>query len=186
MHLLVASLIVVATASTVAAPVAPQSPYNPTADAKAQIAAALKAAKEDGIHVLLNFGSNADGASQDLAAARRSKELGRFFSTEYRVVNIDVGEDRNVDVARTYGVTLAAGSLPVLAVLDGDGKVLARTSASAFRSDADPKFDTAKMAAFLTTHQPPPAPDAEPMLAEALKRAKAESKTLFVWFSAPW
>ena len=187
MHRLVASLIVVATASAAFAQPVPPAPYNPTADANAQVAAALKLAKEDGIHVLLTFGTNTDDASQAFAVARRSKELSQFFSTEFKVVNIEVGENRNHDVARNYGVTLTAGSLPMLAVLDADGKVLARQSASAFRSDGAAKaFDTAKIGAFLTTHRPPPAPDADPVLADALQRAKSEGKTLFVWFSAPW
>lgn len=167
---------------------APPPLYSPTADAKAQIAAALKSAKEDGIRVLVNWGANDDEPSKAFAAARRNSDLSRFFADEYKAVNVDVGRvDRNLDIAQKYGVTLAAGDLPALAVLDADGNVLARASSAAFRSDGDPSaFDPAKIAAFLTKHQAPPAPDAEPLLEAALKQAKGEGKSLFVWFSAPW
>lgn len=167
---------------------APPPPYNPQADARAQIAAALKAAGEDGIRVLLNFGANDDEPSKAFAAARRNRDLTTFFSDEYRSVNVDVGAlDRNLDVAKTYGVTLKAGDLPALAVLDAGGKVLARASAASLRSDTDPAaFDPAKIAAFLRSNQPPPAPDAQPLFDAAMKQASAQEKTLFVWFSAPW
>jgi hypothetical protein len=167
---------------------APPPPYNPTADVKAQIAAALKSAKDDGIRVLVNFGSNDDESSKAFAVARGSRGLSTFFGSEYKVVNVDVGQaNKNLDVAQAYGVTMSATTLPALAVLDADGKVLARTSGTAFRSDADPAVhDPAKLAAFLTKHQAPPAPDAEPVLQAALKQAKADGKSLIVWFSAPW
>jgi thioredoxin 1 len=174
------------------AAIQPQRPapplYNPTADAKAQIATALKSAKEDGIRVLVNWGANDDEPSKAFAAARRNRELSLFFADEYKVVNVDVGKlDKNLDVAQSYGVTLKAGSLPALAVLDADGNVLARTTGGAFLAEADPaSYDVAKLAAFLTKHQAPPAPDAEPVFAAALKQAKADGKSLFVWFSAPW
>ena len=167
---------------------APPPLYNPAADPLAQIAAALKSAKEDGIRVLINFGSNDDEASKAFAAARRNRELSPFFAHEYNGVNVDVGRlERNLDVARSYGVTLNAGDLPALVVLDADSKVLARASGAAFRSDADPAaHDPSKIAAFLKTHQAPPPPDAQPVFDAALQQATREGKTLFVWFSAPW
>lgn len=170
-------------------PVPPPPPlYNPTADPTAQIAAALKSAKEDGIRVLITFGSNDDESSKAFAAARRSRDMGRLFADEYKLVNVDVGQlDKNMDVAATYGVTPNAGDLPALAVLDAAGNVLARASGRAFRSEGDPAaHDPAKIAAFLETHQAPPPPDAEPVYDAALQQAKREGKTLFVWFSAPW
>lgn len=203
MHPLVASLVLAVAASAAAvqqappqpgppaqaARPAPPPPYNPAADARAQIASALKSAKDDGIRVLVNWGSNEDEASTAFAAARRNnRDLSPFFSTEYKLVHVDVGNlDKNLDVAKTYGVTLQAGALPMLAVLDGDGNVLARTSASAFRSTADPAaFDPASIGAFLAKHQAPAPADADPVLQAAVKQAKREGKTLFVWFSAPW
>jgi protein disulfide-isomerase len=200
MLVLFASLILVVQAggqstppATPAPPAAAQRPapppiYSSQADARAQIDAALKFAKEDGIRVLVNFGAYDDDASKAFAGARRDRELSKFFSDEYRTVNVDVGRlDRNLDVAQSFGVTLKPGELPVLIVLDADGKVLTRTSGAAFRSDSDATvYDPVKIAAFLKASQAPPAPDAQPLFDAALQKAKSEGKTLFVWFSAPW
>ncbi len=196
---LIASLVLGALPGAQAAPPPPPRPpvvqrpappplYNPAADPRAQIDAALKSAKEDGIRVLINFGSNDDEASKAFAAARRNRELSPLFVDEYKGVNVDVGRlERNLDVARSYGVTLNAADLPALVVLDADGKVLARTSGAALRSDADPAaHDPAKIAAFLKAHQAPPPPDAQPVFDAALQQATREGKRLFVWFSAPW
>jgi hypothetical protein len=195
MPALLASVVLAAAAfaQTPPAPAPAQRPappplYNPTADAKAQIDTAVKSAHEDGIRVLLNWGANDDAASQAFAAARRNRDLTTFFSDEYKVVSIDVGRaDKNVELARQYGVQLSVDALPALTVLDDTGKVIAQTTGAAFRSDADPAtHDPVKIAAFLTRYQAPPAPDAEPLLAAGIARARAEGKTLFVWFSAPW
>jgi hypothetical protein len=167
---------------------APPPLYDPAGDPKAQIATALRYAKEDGIRVLLNFGSNDDESAKAFAAARRSRDLSTFFADEYPTVNVYVGAlDKNLDVAQAYGVSLEAGQLPALAVLDAGGKVLARAAGPAFRSEADPAaHDPAKIADFLATHKAPPPPDAEPVFDAALQQAKREGKALFVWFSAPW
>lgn len=167
---------------------APPPLYNPAADAKAAIATALKFAKEDGIRVLVNFGANDDEGSKAFAAARRTRELSPLFADEYRMVNVDVGSlDRNLEVATAYGLTPKAGELPAIVLLDDSGKVLARASASTFRSEADPKaHDPVKIAAFLKSHQAPPPPDAQPVFDAAALQAKREGKSLFVWFSAPW
>ena len=102
-------------------------------------------------------------------------------------MNVNVGHlDKNVDLAKSYGVTLKADGLPALTVLDAAGKVLANTDAVALRLDADPAgIDPVKLAAFLKSHQAP-APDAVAPFEAALKQAKREGKTVFVWFSAPW
>jgi thioredoxin 1 len=162
-------------------------PYNEAADAKKLIDDAVKAAATDGIRVLVNWGANDDDGSVRFAKARTGREMSTFWSDEYKVANIDVGHlDRNLDIAQAFGVTLRAGDLPVLAVLDATGQVLARTSATALKSDADTTaFDQAKIAAFLRAHQAP-APDANPLFEAAVRQAKRDGKTAFVWFSAPW
>jgi hypothetical protein len=166
----------------------PPPPYNPTADAKAQIAGAIKSAGEDGIRVLLNFGANDDASSTAFETARRNAALRTFFADEYKVVNVDVGHaDKNIDVARAYGVTLTPGALPHLAVLDATGAIIAQAPGQSFRSDADSAtYDPEKLQAFLKKHQAPPPPDAEPSLQTAVKQAAAGGKSVFVWFSAPW
>ena len=165
--------------------------YDEKADAKAAIEAAVRAAATDGIRVLINWGANDDSGSKKFADARKAPEIIQatpsFFSDEYKIVNVDVGHlDKNLDVARTYGVKLSAGALPALTILDTTGKVIANTTAAALRPEGDSEGIAApKLAAFLKQHQAP-APDAVAPFEAALKQAKTEGKSVFVWFSAPW
>ena len=152
-------------------------PYNETADAQKLIDDAVKAAATDGIRVLVNWGANDDDGSVRFAKARTGRDLLTFWSDEYKVANIDVGHlDKNLDTAKAFGVTLSAGDLPALAVLDATGRILARTSATALKSDADTTaFDPAKIATFLRTHQAP-APEANPLFETAVRQAKRDGK----------
>lgn len=170
---------------------APPPLYDEKADAKAAIEAAVHAAATDDIRVLINWGANDDAGSKKFADARKAPEIARstpsFFSDEYKAVNVDVGHlDRNIDLAKAYGVTLSADALPALTILDVAGKVVANTAAAAFRPEADPTgIDAPRVAAFLKQHQAP-APDAVAQFEAALKQTKNDGKTVFVWFSAPW
>jgi len=182
------------------APARPQSPtpklYNETADARAQIEAALKAAAEDDIRVLINWGANDDEACatfQKEMSGRGSNDpahetIRTKLSNEYRSVRVDVGRlDKNLDLSAAYGVTLSAGSLPHLTVLDKQGKVLAQQPGPQFAAapGAPAVYDAEKIAAFLKQHQVPPVA-ADPLLAAALADAKRDGKYVFLWFSAPW
>ncbi|MBZ5499755.1 MAG: hypothetical protein LAP85_25430 [Acidobacteriia bacterium] len=170
---------------------APRPLYDEKADAKAAIEAAVHAAATDDIRVLITWGANDDAGSMKFADARKAPEIAEstpsFFSDEYRVVNVDVGHlDKNLDLAKTYGVKLSADGLPALTVLDVTGKVVANTTAAALRPDGDiAGIDAPKVAAFLKQHQAP-APDAVAPFEAALKQAGKDGKTVFVWFSAPW
>jgi thioredoxin 1 len=164
-------------------------PFDEKADAKAAIESAVQAAATDDIRVLIAWGANDDNGSKLFVAAKRAPEIAspRFFSDEYKSVNVDVGHlDKNLDLAKSYGVTLKADALPALTVIDAAGKVIANTNAATLRPGADPAgIDPVKVAAFLKSHQAP-APDAVAPFEAALKQAKREGKTVFVWFSAPW
>jgi hypothetical protein len=175
---------------------APPKLYNETADARAQIDAALKAAAEDDIRVLINWGANDDEActkfQQDLngrGSANPAYEIIRTkLSNEYRYVRVDVGHaGRNQDVAAAYGVTVSAGALPHLTVLDKHGKVLAQQPGRelAAAQGAATAYEPDKIATFLKQHQVTPVA-ADPLLAAALAEAKRDGKYVFLWFSAPW
>jgi hypothetical protein len=170
------------------APPAPRKLYNETADAKAQIAAAVTSAAEDDIRVLVNWGANDDALCATFPLVQRAPEMSKKFSDEYKLVYVDVGHlDKNLDLAKSFGVTLAAGALPHFTILDAKGKVLAQMSAKSLASDTDAAaFDAKKTAAFLTTHQAPAPPPVGPVFDAALTQAKREGKQVFVWFAAPW
>lgn len=175
-------------AAQVAAPRPAPKLYDEAADAKAKIADAIKAANVDDIRVLINWGANDDEGSAKFAQALRAPAVNatRYAADEYKVVNVNVGHlDANLDLAKTYGATLAARALPALTVLDQTGKVLAQASARDFAGADQAAIDSDKVAAFLTSHQAP-APDAIAPFEAAVKQAKRDGKTVFVWFSAPW
>lgn len=180
-------------AQTIAAPAQTPRPapklYNETANAKDAIDAAVKAAGTDDIRVLINWGANDDARCAAYATAQRAREVNAtfsFFSDEYKPVYVDVGKaDKNVDLAGTYGVKLDASALPALTVLDQKGKVVANISSRDLAGADGAGFDAKKIAAFLTQYKAP-ASDAIAPFEAAVKQAKQEGKTLFVWFSAPW
>jgi protein disulfide-isomerase len=102
-------------------------PYDPSADAKAQVRAALADAATAHQPVLLIFGANwcADCHALDQALhAGRNAEL---IAREFKVVKIDVGNfDRNLDVVADYGNPIAKG-IPAAVIVSPQNKVLYAT-----------------------------------------------------------
>ncbi len=176
-------------AQTIAAPAQTPRPapklYNEAADAKAAIETAVKAADTDDIRVLIKWGAN-DNARCTAYATTRPLATFSWFSDEYKLVRVDVGKaDKNLDLARAYGAKLDPDALPALTVLDQKGKVVANISSRDLAAAGETGFDPKKITAFLTQYKAP-APDAIAPFEAAVKQAKQEGKTLFVWFSAPW
>jgi hypothetical protein len=155
------------------------------ADAEPRLARALATAKDDNRRVLIQWGSGADQASQNLTRAlTRSGAAARTLQYEYVVVRADARA--NARAAARYKAPVKAG-LPALTVLDAQGRVLAGQPAAPFATGGEnaAAYDGTKINEFLTKFKPAYV-EAEPRLKEALGTAKREDKTLFVWFSAPW
>ena len=174
----------------------PPKLYSETADARAQIDGALKAAIQDDIRVLINWGANDDEAcakfQQDLNGRGSThpayETIRTKLSNEYRYLRVDVGRlDRNIELAAAYGVRLSPGALPYLTVLDKHGTVLAQQPSQPLLAPpgSPTTYDPDRIAAFLTQHQVAPVA-ADPLLAAALAEAKRDGKYVFLWFSAPW
>ena len=125
--------------------------YDPGADVKAQIAAAVKRAGNEERNILLMFGGNwcpwchrlhelfgADAAIQKILAER------------YIVLLVDVGEKPgqplNQDLVELYRVK--GFGYPALAVLDKQGQLLCAQSTGVLEKDKG--HDPAKILAFLT------------------------------------
>jgi hypothetical protein len=179
---------------TASAPQTPRvvpPPFDENADATAAIDAAVKGAAIDDIRVIVIWGANKDAGWAAFITARSAPEVAQsqpsFFSDEYKVVNVNVGQlDANMDLAKKFKAAPKAGELPALTILDASGRVLANTSVASFKSETDPSaLDPAKFASFLTSHQAPP-PDDNATFEAAVKQAKKADKTVFVWFAAPW
>ena len=162
------------------APATPPKPYG-DATAAERIAAAIEAANVDDIRVLIVWGSNSDPGALKFDPLWRDPKVvaTRFSSDEYKMVKVDIGDGKNADVAAKYGVKIVPTALPMFTVLDQKGRAIAQASAAEF------DFDPTKLAAFLVKNQAP-APDAIAPFEAAVKQAKRDGKTVFVWFSAPW
>jgi thioredoxin 1 len=98
--------------------------YPASADAKAEIAEAVKKASGAGKRVLLVFGGNWCYDCHVLDEALHSPEISPTMEKSFELVHVDIGQmDKNLDVAKQYDVPLDRG-VPAIAVLEGDGKLL--------------------------------------------------------------
>lgn len=106
--------------------------YSETADAKADIAAALKQAKAEHKRVILDFGGDWCGDCQVLDIYFHQDPNAELLSKHFILVHVWIGHfDQNLDIPETYGVPLKKG-VPALAVLDAHGKVLYSQSTGEF------------------------------------------------------
>jgi len=159
--------------------------FNEAVTAESVIEKAVHDAHTDGIRALIVWCANDNDRCAAYDAARKGREFSVFWADEYKIANVDVAKgDKNVDVAKKYGVTLKAADLPFLTVLDQNGKVVANISGRELTT-SEGTFDSAKIAAFLKQNQAP-YPDAIKPFEAAVVQAKKENKTLFLWYTAPW
>ncbi len=115
-----------------------RKPYNESADAKAEVQAALKVAKSGNKLALIVFGANWCGDCKVLDMEMHQGELARLVKDRLVVVKVDVGRfDRNLDVANQYGKVLKNG-VPSVALLRADGSV-------AYQTDGGELADARKM-----------------------------------------
>ena len=106
---------------------AANGPYDESADARAQVRAALAEAAKSNLPVLVVFGANWCGDCKVLDLAFREGASAPLIAGHFRVVKVNVGRfDRNTDIASAYGVPLKSG-IPAVAVLSSQGQVLYAT-----------------------------------------------------------
>jgi thiol:disulfide interchange protein len=98
--------------------------YSDTADPKADIAAAMKLARRQNKHIILDFGGNWCGDCLVLDYYFHQSPNDAMLAKYFLVVHVDIGHmDHNVDIAEKYKVPIKKG-VPALAVLDATGKLL--------------------------------------------------------------
>ena len=106
-----------------AQPVPVATPYDEAADAAGEVGRAFAAARRSGRLVLLDFGANWCPDCRVLAGMMVEPAVASFLGAHFETVRVDVGRfDRNMDLARRYGVTIKA--IPALLVLTPDGRLL--------------------------------------------------------------
>jgi len=107
-----------------AAAIAADGLYNETADAKLEIRQALMQAATNQTSIILVFGANWCGDCQTLHLAMTSGTSAPLLARDFQIVKVDVGHfDKNLDVAKLYGVPLEKG-IPAVAIVTARNEVL--------------------------------------------------------------
>jgi len=134
--------------------------FDVKADASAQIAAAVATASAERKRILLDFGANWCIWCHRLHATfENDPGVSRALEKGFIVVMVDVntrrGEKRNAAVIERYGNPTAHG-IPVLVVLDSDGKQL--TTKDSGELEEGEGHSPSKILAFLADWAPPAHP----------------------------
>jgi len=104
-----------------------QQLYDPNADARAQINAALAQSRTDHRLVLLDFGADWCLDCWILERLYQTPQVAGYLDEHFRIVRIDVGQfDRNLPVVNKYGKPIEGG-VPAVVVLAPTGQVVATT-----------------------------------------------------------
>ncbi|MHB8736840.1 MAG: thioredoxin family protein [Terriglobales bacterium] len=136
---------------------APPKIYDTEADGNEQIDEAVKRAKAEKKRVLLKFGANWCGWCHKLSKCFKTEpEISEVLKENYVLVLIDVDakendQRHNADVIERYGNPTKHG-LPVLVVLDADGKQL--TTQDTGLLEVGDHHDPEKVLAFLEKWKP--------------------------------
>lgn len=150
----VAWLAVVAGVLTLGAAAYPASRdiYPDPAEAKADVAAALKQAQAQHKRVLLDFGGNWCGDCQVLDIYFHNAQNLPILQANFVLVHVNIGRmDENVDLAERYGVPLKKG-VPALAVLSDGGKLLYSQKSGEF--EAMRRMESSEVTKFLVQWKP--------------------------------
>jgi protein disulfide-isomerase len=103
---------------------AADNPYNETADARLDIKQALSQAAATHTSVIVVFGANWCGDCKMLDSAMKSGTSAKLLARDFQIVKVNVGRwDKNLDIAKGYGVPLEKG-IPAVAILSSENKVL--------------------------------------------------------------
>ena len=117
-------------------------PFAERADAKADIGAALSAAKASGRKVIVIFGANWCRDSRGLAKMFATPPLKNLIENNFELVWVDVGvRDKNLDIVRQYGAPLIG--TPTVLILSADGAPLNVETASDWRKAESRTLDEA-------------------------------------------
>ncbi len=103
---------------------AADNPYNETADAKLEIKQALTQVATTKTPIIIVFGANWCGDCKMLDLAMKNGASAPLLARDFKIVKVNVGHwDKNLDVAKTYGVPLEKG-IPAVAIISSKNEVL--------------------------------------------------------------
>jgi Thioredoxin-like len=110
------------------------SPFNPQADAGAQVDAALSRAKAGGRMAIIVLGANWCHDSRALAGWFATPRFAGMIAARYELVYVDVGQRaRNIAIARRFGLKSVKGT-PTVLIVNGEGRLLNRKDAPGWRN----------------------------------------------------
>jgi thiol-disulfide isomerase/thioredoxin len=117
-------------------PVVTRTPYDETANADKDVAAAFARARKSHKRVLIDLGGNWCGDCIVLSNIMMLPEVKPFVARHFEVVTVDVGrETRNLQIPARFGVDLKGG-VPTVLVVEPNGKTLIDTGHIAALEDA--------------------------------------------------
>ena len=121
--------------------------YNPKADAKADIAAAVKKASEEGKHVFIQIGGNwCPWCLKYHKFVENDKEISNYISKNFVVLKVNYSPDnKNEEVLAQLGYPQRFG-FPVFVILNGKGERI-HTQNSAFL-EKDSSYDRDRVLQF--------------------------------------
>jgi len=126
--------------------------YPDPAQAKADIAAALKTAGETHKRVLLDFGGDWCGDCQVLDLYFHDPANRPILEANFVLVHVNIGHmDENLDIAEKYQIPLRRG-VPALAVLDENGTLLYSQKGGEF--EAMRRMEPSSVTGFLVQWKP--------------------------------
>lgn len=100
------------------------NPYNEAADAKADIKQALAQAATAKTPLIIVFDANWCPDCRVLDSAMTKGTSAPLLARDFKIVKVDVGRmDKNLDVAKTYGVPMDKG-IPAVAIISPGSEVL--------------------------------------------------------------
>ena len=131
--------------------------YDPEADAKAEIAKAVREAGREHKRILLVFGANWCPDCHALDYRFHQEPIKALVENNFIVVHVDTGEGegryaKNVDLAEQYQIPLKKG-IPAIAVLSERGRLLSSQRDGQFSSAR--RLDPQQIVEFLNQWKPP-------------------------------
>ncbi len=126
--------------------------YPDAAQAKTDLAAALKAAAASHKRILLDFGGNWCGDCHVLDIYFHNAQNRLILESNFVLVHINIGHmDENTDIAKRYDVPLERG-VPALAVLNEQGRLIFSQKTGQFESMR--RIEPAAVTQFLVQWKP--------------------------------
>lgn len=124
------------------------SPYNPNADAKADIKNAIAKANAENKHVLIQVGGNwCSWCMKFHKMATTDAKIDSIIKADYVYILLNYSkENKNLEVLKTYQNPQRFG-FPVFLILDGSGKLLHTQDSGLL--ELDKGYDPKKTATFL-------------------------------------